>query len=82
LEKYLVEESVPLSVFFTHDSEEVRKVEAELDRPRSFDDIELSVAGPTEASFVKKAEMASFPGWLQGEKDLLPFFFFFCCSVS
>ena len=75
VEEALVRRAIPVPVFFALDAPEVRRVEAELASPTSLDDIELSVAGPTEAPFVTRPEVASFHGWLQGISgavDMLP----------
>ncbi len=75
VEEALVRRSIPMPVFFAVDAPEVRRVEDELFRPTSLDDVELAVAGPTEAAFVSRPEVASFHGWLQGISgavDMLP----------
>jgi hypothetical protein len=67
VENQLVHSSaINIPVFFCLDSFEVKQVELELSRPTSLDTVELALAGPIEAPFVVKPEIALFEGWLQG----------------
>ena len=74
-EERLTTSGVGVPVFFALDSAEVRRAEAALAGVAGLDEMEVVVAGPTEAAFAAKTQTGSLHGWLQGisgAADMLP----------
>lgn len=69
VDTYLVQKTIAMPVFFTHQSPSVDTIRQQASSfSTAFDELELSVVGPVElpAPSDPRPELASFHGWLQG----------------